>query len=120
MRHGTRQLSGERARHGAWHPATGLVLHRRVAGFYSAVDTQAAFAEHRSWRGPQWHTDETYDRVGGRWRYHLKAVDQFGQLIELRLTARWNAEAERAFQRQARQTARHYQPLRIVADKAHN
>ena len=39
MRHGTRQLSGERARHGAWHPATGLVLHRRVAGFYSAVDT---------------------------------------------------------------------------------
>ena len=39
MRHGTRQLSGERARHGAWHPATGLVLRRRVVGFYSAVDT---------------------------------------------------------------------------------
>ncbi len=39
MRHGTLQLSEERARHGAWHPATGLVLRRRVAGFYSAVDT---------------------------------------------------------------------------------
>jgi hypothetical protein len=39
MRHGTRQLSGERARHGAWHPATGLILRRRVAGFVSAVDT---------------------------------------------------------------------------------
>jgi len=38
MRHGTRQLSGERTRHGAWHPATGLVLRRRVAGFVSAVD----------------------------------------------------------------------------------
>jgi hypothetical protein len=39
MRHGTRQLSGERAHHGAWHTATGLVLRRRVAGFVSAVDT---------------------------------------------------------------------------------
>ena len=40
MRHGTRQLSGKRARHGAWHPATGLILRRHVAGFYSAVDTR--------------------------------------------------------------------------------
>lgn len=38
MRHGTRQLCGKRARHGAWRPAAGLVLRRRVAGFYSAVD----------------------------------------------------------------------------------
>jgi len=45
MRHGTRQLSGERARHGSWHPATGLVLRRRVAGFYSAVDTLRALAK---------------------------------------------------------------------------
>lgn len=41
-RHDTRQLSGERARHGAWCRATGLVLRRRVAGFYSAVDTAIA------------------------------------------------------------------------------
>ncbi len=39
MRHGTRQLCGKRARHGALAPATGLVLRRHVAGFYSAVDT---------------------------------------------------------------------------------
>ncbi|MEI4264286.1 GtrA family protein, partial [Roseovarius sp. D0-M9] len=36
---GTRQLSGERTCHGAWHPATGLVLRRHVAGFVSAVDS---------------------------------------------------------------------------------
>jgi hypothetical protein len=41
MRHGTRQLFGKRARHGAQHPDTGLVLRRHVAGFYSAVDTHA-------------------------------------------------------------------------------
>ena len=39
MRHGTRQLSEERARHAAWHPATGRVLRRHVAGFVSAVDS---------------------------------------------------------------------------------
>ncbi|WP_217646704.1 hypothetical protein, partial [Roseivivax halotolerans] len=31
-------LFGERARHGAQHPDTGLVLRRHVAGYYSAVD----------------------------------------------------------------------------------
>ncbi|BAQ67795.1 protein kinase [Rhodovulum sulfidophilum] len=40
MRHGTRQLFGERARHGAKHPKPGRVLRRHVAGFYSAVDTR--------------------------------------------------------------------------------
>jgi len=38
-RHGTRRLFGERARHGARHPDTGLVLRPHVAGFHSAVDT---------------------------------------------------------------------------------
>ena len=37
-RHGSRQLCGERARHGAWCLATGLVLRCPVAGFVSAVD----------------------------------------------------------------------------------
>jgi hypothetical protein len=45
MRHGTRQLCDKRARHGAWHPATGLVLRRHVAGFCSAVDIDRFFAE---------------------------------------------------------------------------
>lgn len=54
MRHGTRQLCGERARHGAWRPAAGLVLRRRLAGFYSGVDNRRALelADHlaaQSW-----------------------------------------------------------------------
>jgi len=40
MLHGTRQLYGERTRYGAWHPATGLILRRHVAGFVSAVDSR--------------------------------------------------------------------------------
>ena len=31
---------------------------------------------HRGWRGLNWHVDETYLRVGGKWRYLWRAVDQ--------------------------------------------
>ena len=30
-----------------------------------------AYGRHRSWRGMQWHVDETYVRVNGRWCYPL-------------------------------------------------
>ena len=77
-----------------------------------------ALNRHRSWRGLTWHVDETYIRVNGRWCYLWRAVDQFGQLIDFRLTARRDAKAARAFLRQARETVRLYQPLTIITDKA--
>nr|WP_239480012.1 transposase [Actibacterium sp. 188UL27-1] len=61
-----------------------------------------------------WHVDETYVRVNGRWRYLWRAVDQRGQLIDFRLTARRNANAARAFMRQASETVRCYQPMTIA------
>jgi len=76
--------------------------------------------KHRSWRGLSWHVDETYLRVNGRWCYLWRAVDQYGQLVDFRLTARRNLAAARAFVRQARDNARFYQPLSITTDKAHN
>ena len=62
MRHGTRQLSGERTRHSAWHPATGLVLRRHVASFYSAVDNPEQIASARRgyedwWQALDWVRD---------------------------------------------------------------
>ncbi len=54
----------------------------------------------RSWRGLDWHVDETYIRVGGKWRYLWRAIDQLGQFLDFRLTARRNASAARAFIRQ--------------------
>ena len=94
-------------------------VHRWVRKFGPEIRKRAQ-ARHRSWRGVQWHVDESYLRVGGRWRYLWRAVDQFGQLIDFRLTARRDAKAARAFLRQARDTARCYQPLTIVTDKAHS
>ncbi|MEM9498432.1 MAG: IS6 family transposase [Pseudomonadota bacterium] len=48
-------------------------------------------------RGLSWHVDETYVRVGGKWRYLWRAVDQNGKVIDFRLTARRDAKAARAF-----------------------
>ena len=35
-----------------------------------------------------WHVDETYVRVRGKWRYLWRAIDENGQLVDFRLTAR--------------------------------
>ncbi len=33
--------------------------------------------------GGRWQVDETYVRVAGRWRYVYRAIDQFGQVIDV-------------------------------------
>lgn len=92
-------------------------IYRWVRKFGPEIGRRA-LSRHRSWRGLTWHVDETYIRVNGRWCYLWRAVDQFGQLIDFRLTARPDAKATRAFLRQARETVRLYQPLTIITDKA--
>lgn len=94
-------------------------VHRRVRKFGPEI-RKRAYGAHRSWREMRWHADETYIRVGGRWCYLWRAVDQFGQLIDFRLTAWRNAKAARAFLRQAQETVRLYRPLTIVTDKPHS
>ncbi|GLT12719.1 IS6 family transposase [Sulfitobacter porphyrae] len=94
-------------------------IHRRMRKFGPEI-RKRAYGAHRSWRGLQWHVDETYVRIGGRWCYLWRAVYQFGQLIDFRLTTKCNAKATRAFLRQARETVRQYHPLTIVTDKAHS
>ena len=72
----------------------------------------------RCFRGLDWYVDETYVRVSGKWRYLWRAVDQNGQVIDFRLTAKRNASAARAFIRQAHETVRIYAPMSITTDKA--
>ncbi|MSU90904.1 IS6 family transposase [Rhodobacteraceae bacterium 2CG4] len=94
-------------------------INRRVRKFGPEI-RKRAYGTHRSWRRLQWHVYETYVRVGTGWYYLWRAVDQFGQLIDFRLTARRNATAARAFLRQARETVRLYLPMTIITDKAHS
>ncbi len=91
-------------------------VYRWVQKFGPEIARRAS--RHRSWRGLNWHVDETYVRVNGRWCYLWRAVDQRGQFIDFRLTARRNLSAARAFFRRARDNARLYQPLSITTDKA--
>ncbi|MDO6731814.1 IS6 family transposase [Marinovum sp. 2_MG-2023] len=52
-----------------------------------------------------WHVDETYIRVGGKWRYLWRAID---------------AKAARAFLNKTIEPVRLHRPATIVMDKAHS
>jgi transposase-like protein len=47
--------------------------------------------------GNRWYVDETYVKVAGRWRYVYRAIDQFGQVIDVLVSARRDATAARRF-----------------------
>ncbi len=36
--------------------------------------------------GDRWFVDETYVKISGRWTYLYRAVDQFGQVIDVLLS----------------------------------
>ena len=65
-----------------------------------------------------WHVDETYIRVGGKWRYLWRAIDANGQMVDFRLTARRNAKAAQIFLRKAIERVRLHRPVTICTDKA--
>ena len=45
--------------------------------------------------------DETYVKVAGQWRYVYRAIDQFGQVIDVFISARRDADAADRFFKQA-------------------
>ena len=47
--------------------------------------------------GDRWYVDETYLKVGGRWCYLYRAVDQFGQVIDVLASAKRDTAAARRF-----------------------
>ncbi len=66
--------------------------------------------------GDRWFVDETYVKVAGRWRYLYRAVDQFGQVIDVLLSEqRDTAAARRFFTRALRHGPA---PIEVTTDKA--
>jgi transposase InsO family protein len=47
--------------------------------------------------GDRWQVDETYVKVAGRWRYVYRAIDQFGQVIDVFVSPQRDAAAARRF-----------------------
>jgi transposase-like protein len=51
--------------------------------------------------GDRWHVDETYVKVNGVWRYAYRAIDQYGQVVDVLVSSRQDANAARRFFRRA-------------------
>jgi transposase-like protein len=66
--------------------------------------------------GDRWFVDETYVKVSGRWRYLYRAVDQFGQVIDVLLSGQRDAAAARRFFTRALRYGP--APVEVSTDKA--
>jgi transposase-like protein len=67
--------------------------------------------------GDRWFVDENYVRVAGRWQYVYRAIDQFGQVIDVFVSPRRDAKAARRFFEQAIGTTE-VAPVEVVTDRA--
>jgi transposase-like protein len=67
--------------------------------------------------GDRWQVDETYVKVAGRWRYVYRAIDQFGQVIDVFVSARRDATAARRFFERAIGTTK-VTPVEVTTDQA--
>ncbi len=66
--------------------------------------------------GDSWFVDETYVKVAGQWLYVYRAVDQYGQVIDVYVSARRDIRAAGRFF--ARVLRAHGEPAEVVTDRA--
>jgi transposase, IS6 family len=103
----------------SWHAERGIevghvTVYRWVQRF--APEFVEAARSRRHVVGDRWHVDETYVKVGGNWRYLFRAIDQFGQVIDVHLSPRRNAEAARRFFARALDRTR-MSPVEVTTDR---
>jgi transposase-like protein len=67
--------------------------------------------------GDRWQVDETYVKVAGRWRYVYRAIDQFGQVIDVFISVQRDGRAARRFFERAIGTTQ-ITPVEVVTDHA--
>src|SRR5687768_13626735 len=76
-----------------------VTVYRWVQRFTPLLANAARFARHSP--GDRWFVDETYVKVNGVWRYVYRAIGQHGQVIDVPVSARRDADAPRRFFRRA-------------------
>jgi transposase-like protein len=67
--------------------------------------------------GDRWRVDETYVKVAGQWRYVYRAIDQFGQVVDVFVAVRRDAKAAYRFFERAIGTTK-VTPVEVTTDKA--
>src|SRR2546423_13854983 len=66
--------------------------------------------------GDRWFVDETYAKVAGRWVYLYRAIDQFGQVIDVLVSEKRDLAATRRFLTRALQHGS--SPVEVTTDHA--
>ena len=67
--------------------------------------------------GQDWRVDETYARIGGRWHYIYRAIDECGQIVDAYVWATRDVFAARRFFKRAIASSE-TTPRRVITDKA--
>jgi transposase-like protein len=67
--------------------------------------------------GDRWQVDETYVKVAGQWRYVYRAIDQFGQVVDVLVSPRRDAKAARRFFQRAISVTK-VTPVEVITDQA--
>jgi transposase, IS6 family len=68
-------------------------------------------------RSDSWRVDETYVRVGGKWKYLWRSIDKQGRLIEFMLSDRRYTKAATRFLGKALKIMKDWPPSSITTDK---
>jgi IS6 family transposase len=66
--------------------------------------------------GDRWFVDETYIKVAGRWVYLYRAIDQYGQVIDVLVSEKRDLAATRRFFTQALE--HRSRPTEVSTDRA--
>ena len=70
---------------------------RCTAGSSATLRSEKRVRWYQGHRSSSWRVDETYVRVGGKWKYLFRAVDKHGRLIDFMLSDRRNTKAAHRF-----------------------
>jgi len=91
-----------------------VAVYRWVQRFAPLLTDAARPCRHAP--GDRWFVDESYLKVVGRWRYLYRAVDQFGQVIDVPVSEQRDTAAARRFFLRALQVAS--APVEVTTDRA--
>jgi transposase-like protein len=72
-----------------------VTIYRWVLRFTPQLADAARPCRHRV--GDRWQADETYVKVAGQWRYVYRAIDQFGQVIDVFVSLQRDTKAANRF-----------------------
>jgi len=91
-----------------------VTLYRWVQRFTPLIVDAARPCRHAV--GDRWFVDETYVKVAGNWRYVYRAVDQYGQVIDVYVSEKRDVKAATRFFSTAINA--HGEPAEVTTDRS--